>query len=116
MGNTPGELLPAGVDGEDRDGTAGDAGPDTVGTTRQNNRDARAQDEAGAIRVGEKAELLGEYVAGLQIRHKENVGVSRYVGANAFNVGGFPADRIVEGQGAIEDTEFDLAAAGHFAK
>src|SRR5215204_4063879 len=116
MGQAPGELLAAGMGDQDRDGATRDAGSDTVGTTRQDNRHPRAQYETGAVRVGEEAELLGEYVAGLEIGHEENVGISRYVRANAFDVGGLPADRIVECQWAVEDGEFDLAAVGHFAK
>ena len=35
-----------------------------------------AEDEAGAVRIGEESELLGEHVAGFEIRDEQNVGIA----------------------------------------
>jgi hypothetical protein len=63
-----------------RDQRGDDAGGDAcfggVGAAGEDDRHARAEDDAGAERVGQVFELLGEHVAGFEVGHDEDVGAS----------------------------------------
>ena len=59
-----------------RHGTTGDPGPHAVGPAGQNDGHPRTQHHACAVGVGEKAQLLGEHVAGFQIRGEQDVGIA----------------------------------------
>ena len=37
---------------------------------------ARAEHQAGAVGVGQEAELLGEHVAGFEVRDEQDVGIA----------------------------------------
>ena len=65
---------------EHRDRAAGDARPHAVGAAGENDRNAGAEHEAGAVGVGEEAELLGEDVAGLEIGREQDVGIAGDLG------------------------------------
>ena len=54
----------------------GDPRPNAVGAARQDDRHACAEDEPGAVGVGQEAELLGQDVAGLEIWREENVRIA----------------------------------------
>ena len=99
------------------DGAARDPRPNAVGAACQDDRHARTQYETGAIGVGQEAELLGQHVPGFEIRHEKNV---RIAGDRRTE---FPsisaaclADRVVEGQWAVEKTAGDLPSFGHLAE
>ena len=44
---------------------------------RQHDRNLRAYDDRGCIRTGQERELLGQHIAGHEVRHDEDVGPSR---------------------------------------
>jgi hypothetical protein len=70
-------LLPAGVRQQHRDRAGRHARPHRVGARGQDDRHARAEHDAGGVRVGQERELLGQHVAGLEVGHKEDVGLAR---------------------------------------
>jgi hypothetical protein len=70
-------FLPPCVGDEDGGGAARDARADAIGTTGQDDRDAGAEHHAGAVRVREETELLGQDVSGLEVGGEEDVGIAR---------------------------------------
>src|SRR5579871_4714592 len=50
------------------DRTTGHAGTHVVSAARENDRNPRAQNDAGRIGIGEERQLLGEKVAGFHVR------------------------------------------------
>ncbi len=66
--------------------------------------------------VGQIDELLGEHVAGLEVRNDENVGLAGDRGHDALGPRGLDRHRIVEAERAVEDAAGDLAAIGHLAQ
>src|SRR5690242_6388190 len=66
--------LPAGLGNQDGDGARGQPGLNRIGPTGQNDGNARAEHDAGSIRVREKGEALGKHVAGFEIGRDQNVG------------------------------------------
>ncbi len=85
------------------EGAGGCADLGTVGPARQDDRDARPEDEPGGFRAGEMDQLLGQHVAGDEVRCNQNVGVPRHRPAEPlikkpFGSRGLPRDRGVEGK------------------
>ncbi|MNQ99874.1 hypothetical protein D3C85_1156260 [compost metagenome] len=76
----------------------------------------RAQHDAGGIRPGEERQALGEHVAGLQIGHHQYVGAPGHWRVDPLDLRRLQADRIVQGQRAVEDGAGDLPAVGHLAQ
>src|SRR6478752_4881865 len=68
---------PAGVGHLGGDGTTGDPRPHAVGPTGEDDRDPGPEDQPGAVRVRQEAELLGQDVPGLQVRGEQDVRVAR---------------------------------------
>ena len=58
--------------------------------------------DAGGIGVGQERQLLGQHVAGLEIGHQQDVGIARDLGADALDRRRLLADRVVEGERAVE--------------
>ena len=75
---------------EHRDRAARDPRSHAVGAARQDDRHARAEHEAGAVGVREKAELLGEHVAGLEVGHQQNVGIAGDLRLDALDLARLP--------------------------
>src|SRR5262249_52842525 len=98
------------------DSATGDPRTDAVRTARQNDGDTRPEYQSGAVRVCQKAELLGENIRRLQVRSEQNVRIARDVRVNAFRLGSVLADSVVKRERAIDQSAFDLPAVGHFAK
>src|SRR5689334_8481284 len=63
-----------GIEGRHR--TGGKSGAQRIRARRQDDRYARAEHDAGAIGPGEIGEVLGQHVAGLEIRHDEDLGAA----------------------------------------
>ena len=101
---------------EHRDGATGDPRPNAVRAARQDDRHPRAEDNTGAIRVGEEGELLRQDVAGLEVRREEDVGIARDLRLDALCLRGVAADGVVEGQRTVQHTAGDLPPLGHLAQ
>ena len=82
---------------------ARDPRPHAVGAAGQDDRHARAEHEAGAVGVGEEAQLLGQDVAGLEVGHEQDVGIAGDLGRDALDRRRLLADRVVERQRAVEE-------------
>ena len=95
---------------------ARDARSHAVGAARQDDRHARAEHEPGAVGVRQKAELLGEHVARLEVWHEQDVGIAGDLRLDALHPRGLFADGVVERQRAIEHAAGDLPALGHLAQ
>ena len=74
---------------EQRHGAARDPRSHAVGAAGQDDRHARAEDETRAVRVGQEAELLGQHVARLEIRHEEDVRIAGDLRFDALDPRGF---------------------------
>ena len=98
------------------DRAARDLRPHGVGAAGQDDGHAGAEHEAGAVGVGEEAELLGQHVAGLEVRREQDVRIAGHLRLDALHPGGLLADRVVEGQRPVEQAALDLAAVGHLAQ
>jgi hypothetical protein len=75
-----------------------------------------AEHHAGAVGVREEAELIGEHVAGREIRHEENVGIAGHFRRDPLDPRRLLADRVVERQRTVKDASDDLSAIGHLAQ
>ncbi len=93
-----------------------DAHTYAVGAAGQDHRHARAEHDAGDVGAGEVHQLLGEHVAGLDVRHDQDVGAARDRRLDALGGRGVHVDRIVEGERSVEDAAADLPAIGHLAQ
>ena len=87
-----------------------------IGAAGQDDRHARAEHDAGGVGAGEEGELLGQHVAGLEIGHDQDVGLSRDLRDDPLLGRGRRADRVVEGQRPVEQAAGDLSAIGHLAQ
>src|SRR2546421_382070 len=63
----------------------------------------RPQDDAGALRAGQVRELLGQHVAGLEVRHHQDVRLPGHGGDDLLRLGRLQTDGVVEGQRAVKD-------------
>ena len=99
-----------------RDRGGADAHAHVVGAAGEHDRHPRAEHDARAVGAGEVLQLLGEHVAGLDVRHHQDVGPARHRRADALGARRVLADRVVEGQRSVEDAALDLAAIGHLAQ
>ena len=109
-------LRPARMGRQHRDSATGNPRPHAVGPAGQDDRHPRAEHQPGAVGIGQEAELLGQDVAGFEIRREKNVGIAGDLRVNALGFGGLLADRVVERQWAVENAAGDLSALGHLAK
>lgn len=82
----------------------------------QDDGHARAQHDAGGLGIGQEGEVLGQHVAGLQVRHHQHLGHARHVRAYALDAGRVRADGVVQRQRAVQQAAGDLAAVGHLAQ
>ena len=96
--------------------TTGNSRPHAVGPAGQNHGHSCAQNHACAVGIREKAQLLGEDVAGFEIRGKQNVRIAGNRGLNAFGLGRLFADGIVKRQRPIQNAALDLSAFSHLAE
>src|SRR5512143_825376 len=72
--------------------------PDIVRARGEDDRDASAEHDARRIGVREEGEVLGQHVAGLEIRHDEDVRLAGDLRFDALDPRRLWADRIVEGK------------------
>jgi hypothetical protein len=98
------------------DRTRGELGAPVVGAAGQDDRHARAEHDPRAIGIAHESELLGENVAGGEIGNDDDVGIAGDHRVDLLDACRFLADRVVEGQRAIEDGTGDLATVGHLAQ
>src|SRR5215472_9995770 len=108
--------LASSVGREHRHRRARDSRSDAVGATRQDDRHTSAEDEAGAVRIRQETELFGQHIPGLEIRNEEDVRIAGNVRLDALDARGLFADRVVEREGAVQETGLDLASLGHLAE
>ncbi|CAM2147852.1 hypothetical protein PT2222_10312 [Paraburkholderia tropica] len=99
-----------------RDRATADTRAHGIGAAREDDGHARAEHDARRFRAREKGELLGEHVARFEVGHEQDVGVARDWRRDALDARGFGADRVVEGERAVEQAAGDLAAVGHLAE
>src|SRR5262245_11348242 len=97
------------------DCTAGYSRAHTIGAAGQNYGYSRAQDQAGAVSIGEEGELLGKDVAGFEVWRDQDVRITGDLRNNAFCLCCLFADGIVKCQRTIEYPASDLPALGHLA-
>jgi hypothetical protein len=50
------------------------AGPFSIGAAGQNDRYTRPHDHTGGIGIGHEGQLLGQHIAGFQVRYDQDVG------------------------------------------
>ncbi len=86
------------------------------GARGQDDRHARAEDDSRSVRLGEKGEVLGQHVAGLEVGHDQDLGAACDRGVDALDLGRFGTDGIVEGERTVEDAVDDLPAFRHLAQ
>ena len=60
--------------------------------------------------------ILGQHVAGLEIRHYQNLRPPRDLRFNSLDSRRFPVDGIVERQRPVEQSARDLSAVRHLAE
>jgi hypothetical protein len=70
----------------------------------------------GGVGIRQERKLLRQHVAGLEVGHHQDVRIARDLRANMLDLGSLPADRVVEGERAVEQAAGDLAALGHLAQ
>src|SRR5262245_65767147 len=92
----------------DRNCATGNSRANRIGSTRQDDRNLRAQNETGAVGVRQEAELLGEHIPGLEARHEKDVGIAGDRRLDTLDLRGFCADRVVERPWAIQAAARDL--------
>ena len=66
--------------------------------------------------LARKRQLLGQNVAGFEVRHQQDVRIAGDLGQDPLGLGRLLADRVVEGQRTVEHAAGDLAAIGHLAQ
>ncbi len=86
------------------------------GARGQDDRHPRPEHDPRRVRLGEEGEVLGQHVAGFEIRHDEDLGAPRDRGLDALDLRRLGIDGVVEGERAVEDAAGDLAALGHLAE
>jgi hypothetical protein len=104
------------VSNQRRHGTTGNPRPNAVGTARQDHWDACAENQARAVGASEKAQLLGENIAGFEIGREEDISIAGHIRADPFDLSRLRADGVVECQRAVDKSASDLAALRHFAE
>ena len=57
-----------------RHGAGRHAGAHVVGPAREDDRDPRPEHQARGVRLGQEGQVLGQHVAGLEIRDQKDVG------------------------------------------
>ncbi|CPM93354.1 Uncharacterised protein [Bordetella pertussis] len=103
-----------GVEGGHR--ARGQAGLGAVGAAGQDDGHARAEHDAGGLGVGQEAEVLGQHVAGFQVRHHQDLRAAGHRRDDALDLRGLGADGVVQRQRAVQYAALDLAAVGHLAQ
>ena len=89
--------------GQHRDSATRNSRTDVVGSARQDNRHACAQNQTRAVCIGKEAQLLGEDVPRLEIGNEENVWITGDLGLDPFDFRRLFADGIVEGERTVQD-------------
>ena len=74
-----------------------------IGPARQDDRHARAEHDAGGIRVGQEGQALGQHVAGLEIGHDEHVGLPGDRRDDLLDLRRAEIDGVVERERAVQD-------------
>ena len=75
-----------------------------------------AKDQARAVRVRQKAELLGQDIAGFEIRRQQNVGIAGNAGTNAFDSAAFLLMALSKANGPSRTPPVNLSAFRHLAE
>src|SRR5438477_11051365 len=94
--------------GEHSNGAARNPRSHVVSAAGQNDRDAGAEYEAGAVGIRQKTELLGQHVAGFEVRYEKDVGIAGDRRGDAFDACRVFTDCIVEGKRPVEESVCDL--------
>src|SRR3954462_211898 len=81
------ERLPPRVSSQHGHAATRDPRPHIVGTRRKNDGHSRAEHQACAIGIGQKAKKLGKDVGRLEVRREKNVGITGYVRVNSLSLG-----------------------------
>src|SRR5215813_1705124 len=111
-----GRDAPARVRVEHRSRARGQPAANRIGARRQDNGDAGAQHDPGRIGPAEENEILGQHVAGFQIRHDKDLGSPGDRRLYSLDACRFWIDCVVEGQRPVEDAAGDLSSIGHLAE
>src|SRR5712675_1614232 len=82
---------------ENRNGAGSQTGPHVVGAARQDQGDARAEDDPCGIGARHEAEVLRQHVAGLEIGDDQYLRAAGNRRDDPLNSRGIGADRVVEG-------------------
>src|SRR5690349_7525761 len=112
----PDRLLQLAIAKKDCNGARSHARPDIVCARGEYDRNARAEHDARRVGMREEGEVLRQHVAGLKIRHDENLRLTGDRGFDPLDPRSLRADRIVEGKRTIELPARDLPAIGHLAQ
>src|SRR5262249_9563174 len=96
-------------------GAGGHARPDIVCARGEDDRHPRAEHDPCRIRLREESEILGQHVAGFEIRHDEDMRLAGDRRFDALDARSLWADRIVEGKRPVELATLDLPTIGHLA-
>ena len=70
----------------------------------------------GRIGLGEIGQILRQHVAGLEVRHDQDLRPAGHLGFDALDPRGFGIDRVIEGKRSVENAAGDLPAVGHLAE
>src|SRR6185312_3595434 len=92
------------------------ARPDIVRARGEDDRNACAEHDARRVGMREEGEILRQHVAGLKIRHDENLRLTGYRRFDPLDPRSLRADRVVEGKRTIELPARDLPAIGHLTQ
>src|SRR5262245_4700033 len=92
------------------------AASDRICAGRQNDRDARAQNHARRIGLGKEDEILGEHIAGLQVRDDENLRSARNLRLDSLDLCCRWVDRVVESKRSIKNAIGNLSSIRHLAE
>ena len=114
----PGRCLFAGLPCpvQSRDGAGGKPRLFAVGAAGEDDRHRRAEREPRGFRMRHENQLLGQHVAGFDVRHDQDFGMAGHQRGDALGLGRLDVDGIVHGERTIDDAAPDLAALGHLGR
>ena len=87
-----------------------------IGPRGEDDRHPRAEHDAGGVGMREEGQVLGQHVAGLEIRHHQDLRLTGDRRLDALDACRLRADRIVEGERTVELAAGDLTAIRHLAQ
>ena len=87
-----------------------------VGAARQDDRNARTEDDPRRLGRGKIDELLRDHVSGLEVRGHEDVRVSGDLRPDALCFRRIPRDGVVDAERPVQQAAGDLAPVEHLAE